>query len=268
LVNRLATVRATWGARAVAGVEIVYVVGSGEAPMPDWVTVIDAPDDYASLPAKVHGIHQWLLGRDFDWVFKCDDDTYVVIDRLLAEIGSMAQGEFLGSSGFHPVFASGGAGYLMHREASQRLANDPAPGPGPEDVHFSNRLRDLGYAFRGSHRLRYASLPEDLPTPDNQIITCHWMKPARMRQLHDTLVGASRDAALAERYRVAHEAWGGELLLFRDGIFLGGGGAPDGLWRRQGDRLHLQWFDWPEEVVARAGNGWRNDIMMLEPQAG
>jgi hypothetical protein len=36
-LNRLATVRASWGTRCPDTVEIVYFVGRGAAAMPDWV---------------------------------------------------------------------------------------------------------------------------------------------------------------------------------------------------------------------------------------
>ena len=255
---RMATVRATWAAAAPAGVEVDYFVGGGPEPVPDWVVQLQVPDDYASLPLKVHVAHRWLEGRDFDWVFKCDDDTYVVIDRLQREAATMRPGEFLGSSAFHPVFASGGAGYLISGEASAALGRLPPPPQGPEDVLFSQRLAQLGYLFRPSARLRYDCKPDDLPRANNDIVTCHWLSPRNMRRLHDDLVGSWRRQADAEAsYRGVHAFWAGEVLLFPDGFFSGGAAEPDGLWRREAGRLHLTWFSWPETVLEADGAGWR-----------
>ena len=43
------------------------------------------PDDYASLPQKTRGFCRWALANaEFEYLFKCDDDTYICLDRLLA----------------------------------------------------------------------------------------------------------------------------------------------------------------------------------------
>lgn len=268
-LTRLATVRASWGATAQGDVEIVYFVGHGDAPMPDWVTQLDAPDDYDALPIKVHAMHRWLREYDFAWLFKCDDDSFVVVDRVLAEARAMAPDAFLGAPDFHPNFAGGGAGYLMTREASRRLADDPAPAPGPEDVIYSHRLIALGYDFHASPRLRHHSRDEDLPRPCNDIATCHWMSPLRLRERHDEMRGIVRAPALAQAlYAAEHAAWRGELALFDDGFFTGGGGSPDGLWRLERDRLHIDWFSWPGDVLERHADGWRNHQLSLTLTGG
>ncbi|SDR39609.1 hypothetical protein SAMN05444161_3475 [Rhizobiales bacterium GAS191] len=263
-VARMEAVRATWASHIVADVDVLYFVGSGDALVPEWLTELDAPDDYASLPIKIHRIHQWLSGRAFDWVFKCDDDTYVVVDRLLAELPRLRPKDFLGSASFFPHFASGGAGYLMHREASNCLAREPVPCPAPEDVYFTQRLRSLGYTFRSTPRLRCDSRYGDEPTRDNDIISCHWLDPLGMRRLHDAFLCRPRERIPAEAYRAVHAAWQGEVLLFDDGFFVGGASAPDGLWSVLGCRLRLRWFFWPEDVLDRTETGWRNDRLKLE----
>jgi hypothetical protein len=267
--TRLATVRASWATQAHDDVEIVYVVGRGGTAMPDWVTELDAPDDYEGLPIKVHALHRWLRDRDFAWLFKCDDDSFVVVDRVLAVARGMAPGVFLGAPDFHPNFAGGGAGYIMTRDASRRLADDPEPAPGPEDVHYSHRLIGLGYEFRATSRLRHRSRDEDLPRPGNDIATCHWMSPLRLRERHDDMAGIVRDPALAQaHYAAEHDAWRGELALFDDGFFTGGSGSPDGLWRLGDDRLWLDWFSWPSDMLERHADGWRNAQLALALTGG
>ena len=263
-LNRLATVRASWGTRCPDTVEIVYFVGRGAAAMPDWVTQLDAPDDYDALPIKVHAMHNWLRERPFDWLLKCDDDSFVVADRAHAVAQGMAPDSFLGPPDYYPHFAAGGGGYVMTRAASRQLADDPEPPRGAEDVHYSHRLMALGYALCASSRLRHNSRDEDLPRPGNDIATCHWMSPARLRERHDEMAGISRDPVGAQaRYAAEHRDWRGELLLFDDGFFIGGGGSPDGLWRLSGERLWLDWFSWSSEVLERHADGWRNDHLHL-----
>jgi hypothetical protein len=263
-LTRLATVRASWGARCPEDVDIFYFVGRGEAAMPDWVTRVDAPDDYDALPIKVHAVHKWLRDRPFDWLFKCDDDSFVVVDRVRAIAQGMASDSFLGAPDYHPHFAGGGGGYVMTRDASRRLADDREPPLGAEDVYYSHRLMALGYAFHATPRLRHDSRDEDLPRAGNDIATCHWMSPARLRDRHDEIAGISRDPAEAQaRYAAEHREWCGELRLFDDGFFIGGGGSPDGLWRLVDDRLWLDWFSWSSEVLERHADGWRNDHLAL-----
>ena len=265
---RMATVRSSWAHAPPPDVEVLFFVGDGPERVPSWVVQLDAPDDYGSLPLKVHAAHRWLQGRAFDWLFKCDDDTYVVIDRLQREAAGLQPGEFLGSSGFHPVFASGGAGYLMPAEASAALARMDPPPEGPEDVLFSQRLAALGYAFRSTDRLRYDCKPQDLPRRRNHIVTCHWLNPRSMRRLHDEFVGAQRSQDVAEaQYRGVHTYWAGQVLLFADGFFSGGAAEPDGVWRRERGRLHLTWFSWPETVLEANGSGWRSSDLELSALA-
>ncbi len=75
--------------------------------------VLDADDSYESLPGKVMAFFRHALKHEeFDWLFKCDDDTYVDTSRLwqLAEDGV----DMAGSS------------YLMERGAPSGRPNAPA----------------------------------------------------------------------------------------------------------------------------------------------
>ncbi len=52
---------------------------------------LDAPDGYNELPAKVKSFFRYALENyEFEWLFKCDDDTYLELSRLTWQAGSEA----------------------------------------------------------------------------------------------------------------------------------------------------------------------------------
>ena len=77
-------IRKTWMAQSVPGIECRFFLGRREAvdreedAIPLWVN-----DDDDHRPEKVLAFFRHALEYyDFDWLFKCDDDTYVALDRL------------------------------------------------------------------------------------------------------------------------------------------------------------------------------------------
>lgn len=120
---RRAAVRDTWLCRLPAGMQARFFVGNGsqlsEADVVD--TTVD--DSYAALPAKVQAFFSHALERyDFDYLFKCDEDTYLLPERLRELVAPDC--DLLGSQdGAHHNYAYGGAGYLPpgHRREIIRL---------------------------------------------------------------------------------------------------------------------------------------------------
>src|SRR5262245_55154921 len=142
--DRRRAVRASWMRRLPAGVTATFFVGEGPKSGEPDVVQVSASDDYPGLTRKVHAFLQHAVTRhQFDYLFKCDDDTYVVAERLF----DLIQGgpAFVGSSIFAPWFASGGAGYLLSREAACFVARSPDPGDGAEDVWIAALLRAGGF---------------------------------------------------------------------------------------------------------------------------
>jgi hypothetical protein len=82
--ERLEACRETWATREQPHVFVVGRPGQQPALCGD-VLYLNCPDDYMSLPIKVWtGIRECLARFEFDWLFKCDDDTFVNTDRLHA----------------------------------------------------------------------------------------------------------------------------------------------------------------------------------------
>src|SRR3954469_6866325 len=46
--------------------------------------ILPVRDDYVALPVKMRAAFRWAIENEYDYVFKCDRDTFIHADRLLA----------------------------------------------------------------------------------------------------------------------------------------------------------------------------------------
>lgn len=110
-----------------------FGVGAHEFQKADEVR-LDVPDDYPNLALKVRGISEWAVKHDYDFVFKCDDDTFVNPVRLLNS--GFEKHDYVGEArvldGLGKFICSGG-GYWLSRKALQALAESPT------EEHFKPR---------------------------------------------------------------------------------------------------------------------------------
>lgn len=152
--------------------------------------LLDCNDSYEFLPEKVLKFFAYCLDNyDFDYLFKCDDDTYVAFDRL----HKLATTTDYNAVGYVAIddkvtgnkYMSGGAGYLLSRQAVEAIVEEGLPNEGTEDVNvlmalmkqditpvFDSRFRPTGYVF-------------DQPSKYNENITCHGLAPYMIVATHD-----------------------------------------------------------------------------------
>lgn len=180
--------RATWLREAT--VEHRYFLGRGGGTAEADEVWLDVPDGYDSLPTKSLALIAWAYERDYEFIFKCDDDTYCRSDRLL-----QSGFETNDYSGFRKVspwfggpieFAQGGAGYWLSRKAmAATLVPELKPSItwGPEDLNVARLLRFAGIAVH--HDPRYQWTMDRVPSPDNDIITAHRCTPQEMQAIHN-----------------------------------------------------------------------------------
>ncbi|MBI3861225.1 MAG: FkbM family methyltransferase [Planctomycetia bacterium] len=174
---------ATWIPKArELGIDVVFVVGSPSqtrAVRDGDLLIVPAGDDYASLPQKVAELCRWALAEtDCDYLFKCDDDTYVRPERLLAvdvEGADYIGAEWAPGAGY----ASGGAGYLLSRRAIETVSatmlqfvNDPTP-TDAEDVLVGRCLFRSNLPLRIDGRFLPYGNDELRPRPGNHYVTAH-----------------------------------------------------------------------------------------------
>ena len=119
-------VRKTWLNNAK--VDYKFFKGIGGTESHDDEVILDCKDDYLSLPEKTLEILKWALDNNYDYVFKCDTDTYVVLDRLLSSDFRNWDyiGHFNAPIGIPNVvyrtlytWASGGSGYFLSKKAAE-----------------------------------------------------------------------------------------------------------------------------------------------------
>jgi len=185
--NHRRAVRSTWGRDASEHPEmdLVFLVGDPDAKMPRRdgdMLYLPCPDDYDSLPQKTRWFCLWALahGGQWRWLFKCDDDTYVCVDRLAA--GKWPK-PIVGCKDGRGDHFHGGAGYLISREAAQSIAARLTARTGLEDWKARDVVAAGGMWFE--HDDRFCFNTKLIPKASNEQITCHYCSPVRLRLVHD-----------------------------------------------------------------------------------
>ena len=156
-------------------VRSVFLIGSPglDAPsLADRYLLLPGPSDYLSLPQRTRAFCQWAIARDdWDYLFKCDDDTYVSISRL---IRYPLTADYIGAEWRPGVgYASGGAGYFLSRRAAEVVAEHLTQKEGPEDVYVRDALASQGIPFTRDQRFVALGDEELRPRAGNDLITLH-----------------------------------------------------------------------------------------------
>lgn len=146
--DRIDAVRATWAkdAEAFPTVDVKFFYGCPaggypRAPLEDEV-FLQCPDDYEGLPRKTIAICGWANEHDYDYVLKCDDDTYVWVGRALTEI---IQQRMLDYGGWlNGRTCAGGAGYWLSRRGIAEVVRNPIDNHWAEDVTVAKIMDAAG----------------------------------------------------------------------------------------------------------------------------
>jgi len=193
--DRQQACRETWmGNASTADIRCRFFVGRDANPQPDTIRV-ECGDDYWAMVCKVRAMFQHALDNGYDYLFKCDDDTFVHVERLVGLVESGEVGDYrgydIGESQNMLSYASGGAGYLVSRRAMETvLASKFEPftyTEKNEDVYVGIALREAD--IHVVHDRRFRPNAKTTPSHCNDIITGHYVTPERMRELHRELYG-------------------------------------------------------------------------------
>lgn len=154
---------------------------------------LDCPDGYDSLIAKTVGICQYAAEHDYKILYKCDTDTFPMVDRLLMEI---MQNKFEYAGFLHGGVCSGGPGYLLSQQAARIVATQGRTPQHPyaEDVHVSRVLGKAGIQplMLPGHRPGWSAhffFPKgfDPCLIAEDIVTMHALFPTEMKQCWEYL---------------------------------------------------------------------------------
>lgn len=177
--------RETWLDKKPDNVACYFLVGQPTLAEPVEVhgdtLWLPCRDDYASLPQKTRLFCRWFIqNTGHEYLFKCDDDTYVRLDRLAAMPSGL---DYCGGrvSRDRP-YLSGGAGYLLSRKAAMTVVRRMCELKGAEDRLVGAHLRQEG--IKPVFDPRFSWNEAKWPTPDNDVISTHYCSPERMHELH------------------------------------------------------------------------------------
>jgi hypothetical protein len=203
-------VLATWGKDAIdhPDVDLVFLIGDPQAKLPrreGQNLYLPCPDDYDSLPQKTRWFCLWAIAHGGNWerLFKCDDDTYLRVDRLAA---GRWETPVVGCQDGNGDHFHGGAGYLITRDAALAIAAHLTAHTGLEDWKARDAVAHCGMWFEHDDRLCFNKARQ--PGPTNEQVSCHYCSPVRMRLLHDAFRLVPANAAIMIP-RVLHHIWFG-----------------------------------------------------------
>jgi hypothetical protein len=176
---RIAAVRDTWWKDVRAHehhVDARFFYGKpfvGE-PAADEV-ILNCGSDYASLPLRTQAICKYALDHKYDFLYKCDDDTAVFVDRLVREILDGRTADYAGC--LNDNVCTGGPGFVLSKRMMELVAKAGGPDHWAEDCWVA---KIAGYA-----NINPVSLPGHLPG-----YQAHWYWPkgyTPTKLSHDTV---------------------------------------------------------------------------------
>jgi len=171
------------------------------------------PDDGEArfrLPEKTYKMLIESLNHDWDFLFKCDDDTYLNFDKLVESLKDHDANDdlYLGMKIVNPfAYAQGGAGYVLTRTAVKKCIESFKHFY--KDINLNNRLKSktlhsedysVGLALKeqGINLTHTNLLSTPHPAIQNQSvcidaiiknnkITTHYVKPYTMERIYEAI---------------------------------------------------------------------------------
>lgn len=247
--ERRKSIRETWLRHPYDNerIKCVFFIGGDRIPddSRDDIVALGSDDSYEHLPAKCADFYRWALEHnDFDWIFKCDDDTYLAVDRLLSIPDERY--DLIGDpSTTSParMAPSGGAGYLLSRKLAGMMLEQPITPTGCEDLIFGRLALDLGARCKADERLCLHIGKS--PRPGNDMVSCHWCSAEEMYLL-DRIYRTEPEAVLAAR----HDCWQSDLMLYGDGLLVKSADNDFARLENHGGGLFsVGWHKWEKELV-------------------
>ena len=177
--ERREAVRHTWLKRLTPDMTARFIVGDGPKIEEPDVVQLSTPDSYDGLWHKVREAFRYSLSfgqPEYDYLFKCDDDTYVAPERIesaITEIRPGRLGQYIGRPCDHnPDYFQGGAGYLLSRWLVGKIAQAPdCPDPiWGEDGWVGCHARELVQILPS---FKFNADARKWPTPGNDLISTH-----------------------------------------------------------------------------------------------
>ena len=262
--ERQNAVRESWLRHDASGVQCRFFVG-GESTheYEEGDTVyLRANDTYEYLPEKVLSFFRYAVHHfDFDWLFKCDDDTYVALERLgdLINCEYDLIGDMLIKERGAP---SGGSGYFLSRGMVEKIINLPnLPSRGAEDLIIGQLALSLGARTVATDRL--GMYPTPYPMPYNNLVTSHWCIPDYLRA-----ISVFNQESPVCCYSGDNGSWSDTVLFYQNGFFRRMGTGCAGKLMMSIHSLTLHWFSWGDEQLIPLHDYYQGSRLQLKVQQG
>ena len=181
-------IRETWLNDISQSDDAVFIVGGhSKVERIGDTLLVPAKDDYPSLPEKMYEFWTWAVTQNHEIILKCDDDTYVRIDRL----PSLKNGPYIGHALLSSTkkkqkklyYAQGGC-YRIDAKLLPNIIGHYQPRGVNEDRKFGLAALIAGVRLQHEPLIQLGYPGEASPTPDNLFVTGHHISPAKMREIH------------------------------------------------------------------------------------
>jgi hypothetical protein len=171
--------------------DIRFFLGGGQPERSDEI-ILPVDDGYLGLPAKTKEICMWALERGYTNLYKSDDDSYVVLERLFASGCEKFDyaGRLRGPSGMFKAPYCSGFAYWLSAKAMRIIADAKLNGDEAEDRFVGNTLLQAGIWGQPDYRYvvvnsgRNAISGKEAPRQGNDVIAACEFTPDQMEVVH------------------------------------------------------------------------------------
>jgi len=181
--ERRQAVRETWLTRMAW--PYFFFTGQGETDEKD-LLVTPFNDSRGWNNKKAHFAYTHAVANyEFDFMFRVDDDTYVVPERIPSLFWEPKAEMIGGDCMWHWGWSTGGAGLLFSRRLVEAMVKRGVweGCKDGDDGWACACAREAGAKFYWTPRLRHQL--DIRPHPNNDMVTGHYLTPKEMRVLHN-----------------------------------------------------------------------------------
>ena len=139
-----------WLCRYADSVDLKFFLGRCDRSPQENEIFLDCGDSYYGLPEKVRKTYDWAYRAGYDFVAKTDDDVFVHMGRMLA---NLSDDDYRGFAIESDIRYASGTCYWLSRRAMKLVADAEIPkGEWREDLHCGRVLLNNGIQLVNDER--------------------------------------------------------------------------------------------------------------------